>query len=162
MRKRSKYRPRGLIADTMLYVTSGMKVVGAISAGTTLKIKNHAALEQVRQGLGTREDIDVLICAFNITEALALMRIGDDWKDEIRAAQDALLAMGRRGVETGKFILRGPELTSFNLAMEVHDAQLDACTVAELEKAIDFVEKIVKNKQARPIIQKQHEKAEAV
>jgi hypothetical protein len=146
----------------MLHVTSGMKVVGAISAGTTLKIKNHAALEQVRTGRGTREDIDVLICAFNITEALAMMRIGDDWKDEIRAAQDALLAMGRRGVETGKFILRGPELTSFNLAMEIHDAQLDACTVAELEKAIDFVERIVKNKQARPIIRKQHAKEEHV
>ena len=162
MRKRSKYRPRGVIYDTMLHVTSGMKVVGAISAGTTLKIKNHAALEQVRTGRGTREDIDVLICAFNITEALAMMRIGDDWKDEIRAAQDALLAMGRRGVETGKFILRGPELTSFNLAMEIHDAQLDACTVAELEKAIDFVERIVKNKQARPIIRKQHAKEEHV
>jgi hypothetical protein len=153
MRKRSKYRPKGLIYDTLNYVVSGMKVVGAISAGTTLKIKNHAALEQVRQGLGTRDDIDVLICAFNITEALAMMRIGDDWKDEIRAAQDALLAMGRRGVETGKFILRGPELTIFNLAMEIHDAQLDACTVSELEKAIDIVNSIVRAKGARMIIQ---------
>jgi hypothetical protein len=160
MRKRSKYRPRGLIYDTMNHVLSGMKVVGAISAGTTLKIKNHAALESVRQGRGTREDIDVLISAFNITEALAIMRIGDDWKDEIRAAQDALLAVGRRGVETGKFILRGPELTSFNLAMEVHDAQLDACTVAELEKAIDFVAAIIKNKQARAIVQPKHAKEE--
>lgn len=158
MRKRSKYRPKGVIYDTMNYVMSGMKVVGAISAGTTLKIKNHAALEQVRQGLGTREDIDVLICAFNITEALAMMRIGDDWKDEIRAAQDALLAVGRRGVETGKFILRGPELTSFNLAMEIHDAQLDACTVAELEKAIEVVETITKNKQARAIVPPKHAK----
>jgi len=162
MRKRSKYRPRGLIYDTMNHVLSGMKVVGAISAGTTLKIKNHTALESVRQGLGTREDIDVLISAFNITEALALMRIGDDWKDEIRAAQDALLAVGRRGAETGKFILRGPELTSFNLAMEIHDAQLDACTVSELEKAIDFVEKIVKNKQARVIVRPKHAKEENV
>jgi hypothetical protein len=162
MRKRSKYRPRGLIYDTMNHVLSGMKVVGAISAGTTLKIKNHAALEQMRQGLGTREDIDVLICAFNITEALALMRIGDDWKNEIRAAQDALLAVGRRGVETGKFILRGPELTSFNFAMEIHDAQLDACTVSELEKAIDLVHAIVMNKQARAIVQTKHAKEENV
>jgi hypothetical protein len=44
--------------------------------------------------------------------------------------------------------------------MEIHDAQLDACTVAELEKAIDFVDKIVRNKQARPIIRKQHAKEE--
>jgi hypothetical protein len=158
MRKRSKYRPKGLIYDTMLYVTGGMKVVGEISAGTTLKIKNHAALESVRCGTGTRDDIDVLIAAFNITEALALQSIGEDWKDEIRAAQDALLAVGRRGVETGKFILRGPELTSFNLAMEIHDAQLDACTVAELEKAIAFVESIIRNKGARPIIEGTHEK----
>jgi hypothetical protein len=153
MRKRSKYRPKGVIYDTMHHVLSGMKVVGTLSAGTTLKIKNHAALEQVRTGRGTRDDIDVLICAFNITEALAMMRIGDDWKDEIRAAQDALLAVGRRGAETGKFILRGPELTTFNLAMEIHDAQLDACTVSELEKAIDVVATIVKNKQARIIVQ---------
>jgi hypothetical protein len=153
MRKRSKYRPKGLIIDTMLHVMSGMKRVGAISAGTTLKITNHGALESIRCGVGTRQDIDVVINAFNITEALARMRIGDDWKDEIRAAQDALLAVGRRGAETGKFILRGPELTMFNLAMEIHDAQLDACTVAELEKAIDFVQTIVKNKQARAIVQ---------
>lgn len=162
MRKRSKYRPKGLIMDTMLYVSSGFKKVGAISAGTTLKIKNHAALESVRMGVGTREDIDVLIAAFNITEALAIQNIGEDWKDEIRAAQDTLLAVGRRGVETGKFILRGPELTSFNLAMEVHDAQLDACTVSELEKAIAFVESVVRAKGARPIIQSkaQHAKEE--
>jgi hypothetical protein len=160
MRKRSKYRPRGLIMDTMLHVTSGMKKVGSISAGTTLKIKNHAALESVRRGIGTRDDIDILIGAFNITEALAMLRIGDDWKDEIRAAQDALLAVGRRGVETGKFILRGPELTQFNLAMEIHDAQLDACTVSELEKAIEIVEAIIRSKGARPIVRGKNEKAE--
>lgn len=155
MRKRSKYRPRGLIMDTMLYVSSGMKTVGSLSAGTTLKIKNHAALESVRKGEGTREDIDVLISAFNITEALALQSIGEDWKDEIRAAQDALLAVGRRGAETGKFILRGPELSAFNLAMEIHDAQLDTCTVSELEKAIDIVTEVIKNKQARIIVNKE-------
>ena len=153
MRKRSKYRPRGVIVDTMLYVSSGMKKVGSISAGTDLKIKNHAALESVRRGEGTRDDIDVLISAFNITEALAIQSIGEDWKDEIRAAQDALLAVGRRGVETGKFILRGPELTTFNLAMEIHDAQLDACTVTELEKAMDFVQAMIRAKKARPIVQ---------
>lgn len=162
MKKRSKYRPRGLIMDTMLFVSSGLKKVGSISAGTTLKIKNHTALESVRCGEGTREDVDTLIAAFNITEALAMMRIGDDWKDEIRAAQDALLAMGRRGVETGKFILRGPELTTFNLAMEIHDAQLDACTVSELEKAIDIVNSIVRAKGARLInhLKVQHENKE--
>ena len=141
--------------DTMLFVSSGLKKVGSISAGTTLKIKNHTALKSVRCGEGTREDVDTLIAAFNITEALAMMRIGDDWKDEIRAAQDALFAVGSRGAETGKFILRGPELTSLNLGMSIHDAQLEACTVAELEKAIDIVNNEIRHHRARPIIKKE-------
>lgn len=51
MRKRSKYRPKGVIFDTMNHVLSGMKIVGAIGAGTTLKIKNHDALDKVRRGV---------------------------------------------------------------------------------------------------------------
>lgn len=78
MRKRSKYRPKGVIFDTMNHVLSGMKIVGAIGAGTTLKIKNHDALDNVRRGIATRADIDTLIAAFNITEALAKMRIGEE------------------------------------------------------------------------------------
>ena len=46
--------------------------------------------------------------------------LGGEWKDEIRAAQDALLELGRRGAETGKFILRGSDLTTFNMAMDIH------------------------------------------
>jgi hypothetical protein len=155
MRKRSKYRPKGVIRDPMSHVISGMKKVGDLSSGTTLMIMNHSALENVRKGLAQRSDIDVLIAAVNMAEALIRMRIGDDWKDEIRAAQDALLAMGRRGVETGKFILRGPELTSLNLGMEIHDAQLEACTVAELERAIDIVHNEIRHHRARPIIKKE-------
>ena len=155
MRKRSKYRPKGVIRDPMSHVLAGMKTVGSISSGTTLMIMNHDALDKARRGLAERRDLDVLIAAVNMAEALIRMRIGDDWKDEIRAAQDALFAVGSRGVETGKFILRGPELTSLNLGMEVHDAQLEACTVAELEKAIDIVHNEIRHHRARPIIKKE-------
>lgn len=155
MRKRSKYRPKGVIRDPMSHVISGMKKVGDLSSGTTLMIMNHDALDRARRGLAERRDLDVLIAAMNMAEALIRMRIGDDWRDEIRAAQDALFAVGSRGVETGKFILRGPELTSLNLGMEIHDAQLEACTVAELEKAIDIVHNEIRHHRARPIIKKE-------
>lgn len=155
MRKRSKYRPKGVIVDTLSFVKAGLSRVGSISSGITFKIINHEALEAVRKGHGTRDDIDKLITALNVTEALAVnLRYGEDWKDEIRAAQDALLELGRRGAETGKFILRGPELTSLNLAMEIHDEQLDACTVSELEKAHDVVKAAYRAGNVRTIIQK--------
>jgi len=152
MRKRSKYRPKGLISDPLSYVLNGMKTVGSISAGTDLMIKNHSCLDAIRRGEATRDDIDVVIAALNMTEALALMHIGEDWQVEIRAAQDALFAVGSRGAETGRFILRGPELKALNLGMEIHDAQLAVSTVAELEKAIDLVRKTIVSKKARPII----------
>ena len=152
MRKRSRYRPKGVILDPINHVLSGIKRVGSISAGTDLMIKNHSSLDAVRRGEATRDDIDVLIAAMNMTEALALMRIGEDWKVEIRAAQDALFAVGSRGAETGKFILRGPELKSLNLGMEIHDAQLEVCTVAELERAMDLVHKTIVSNKARPIV----------
>ena len=155
MRKRSKYRPKGVLIDTLSHVITGMHRVGSIGAGTTLKIKNYDALNAVRKGTGGRDDIDILIGALNMAEALARMKIGDDWKVEIRAAQDALFAVGSRGAETGKFILRGPELIALNLGMEIHDAQLDACTISELEKAMDIVNSDVRHHKARPLVVKE-------
>lgn len=155
MRKRSRYRPKGVLLDPLTHVLTGLNRVGSITAGTTLKIKNHDALNTVRQGEAGRDDIDILIGALNMAEALARMKIGDDWQVEIRAAQDALLSVGRRGAETGRFILRGPELIALNLGMEIHDAQLDACTISELEKAMDIVNNDIRNHKARPIVIKE-------
>lgn len=155
MRKRSKYRPKGVLIDPINHVLSGLKRVGSVSHGTTLMIRNHEALESVRKGEGNKQDVNTLIDALNITEALAVLNFGQDWRVEIRAAQDALFALGSRGAQTGKFILRGPELIALNLGMEIHDAQLEACTISDLEKAIDIVAKRQAHGQVRYIVRKE-------
>lgn len=152
MRKRSKYKPKPIRADNMWFVTSGIQRVGRIDAGTTLLIKNHDAMNSLRLGIATRVDLDKLIGALNIAEGLVRLGLGTDWRVELRAGQDALLAVGRRGVQTGKFILTGPELTSLNLAMDIHDAQLEECTISQLERAMDIVSEDIRLKKARPII----------
>lgn len=156
---RKKYKPKGVRLDVMAWVKSGMLPVSKVEhAGITLKIKNHAALANITQGKGTRDDIDIVIAAMNVTEALALLGQGKDWHAEIRAAQDAVLQMGKRGIANAdRFLFTGPEMQAVNLAMEVHDAQLDVCTVAELEKALKLVEQEIRHKRARAI----KERAEA-
>jgi hypothetical protein len=153
MRKRSKYKPKGVRLDVMAWVQSGMKLVSQVDhAGITLKIKNHAALANIVHGKGNRDDIDVVIAAMNVTEALALLGKGKDWHTEIRAAQDAILAMAQRGLaRADHFIFTGPEMQAVNLGMDVHDAQLDECTVKELESALALVEREIRNKRARMI-----------
>jgi hypothetical protein len=152
MRKRSKYKPKGVRLDNMAWVQSGLRRVEDVSESATIKIRNHDAMNTLRLGTATRVEIDVLINALNIAEALARQGVGSDWMPELRAAQDALLTLARRGL-TSRFIVRGDELTAMNLAMEVHDAQLEAVTVKQLEAALDFVNETVRLKKARPIVE---------
>ena len=153
MRKRSSYKPKGVRLDNMTWVQSGLKKVDEISAGITLKIRNHDAMNNLRRGNATRRDIDALIDALNVTEALANRGVGEDWKPEIRAAQDAMLDLARRGVVNNfRFIARGPELVALNLIMEIHDAQLETVTVKQLETAMQDVMESLRLKKMRPIL----------
>jgi hypothetical protein len=141
--------------DTMTWVRAGMKRVDQISAGTTLKIRNHDAMNNMRLGQATRREIDAIIDAMNVAEALADQGIGEDWKPEIRAAQDAMLTLARRGVANGmRFIAKGEELKALNLCMEIHDAQLEVVTVKQLEVAMDDVLERMRLKKMRSIVEK--------
>jgi hypothetical protein len=125
-----------------------------MNEATTLRIKNHDALLQITQGKGGRAHIDILIAAMNMAEALYRVNpaLGLEYADEIREAQDAIVAMSRRGLAKGSFLFTGLELQAMNTGMDVHDAQLDACNVGELEKALDVVHAEIKNKKARAIV----------
>ena len=153
MRKRSSYRPKGVRLDNMGYVLSGFQPVARTGdAAVTLKIKNHQALASMVSGTGNRDDIDILIAAMNVAEALAITaELGSEYRAEITAAQDAIYSMGQRGVAKSRFLFTGPELTAMNLGMEIHDAQLDACTVGQLERALDFVARELRARRARAI-----------
>jgi hypothetical protein len=152
MRKRSKYKPKGVRLDNMAWVQSGLKRVEDVSASATIKIRNHDAMNTLRLGNATKAEIDIIIAALNIAEALARQGVGSDWLPELRTAQDALLTLARRGL-TSRFIVRADELTALNLAMEIHDAQLEAVTVKQLETAMDFVAETVRLKKARAIVE---------
>jgi hypothetical protein len=153
MRKKSNYKPRPVLRDCMAFIKTGFEPVRDQAETMTLVMKNHAALEEITKGRGNKGHIDTMIVAMNMTEALAMIRdeLGADWRDEINAAQDALFAMAQRGVATGRWLFTGPELTAVNLAMEIHDAQLDACTVVELQKAIELSKRIIRAGKARVI-----------
>lgn len=156
MKKKSKYKPKGVRLNAVNWVLAGMKKVGSLpTAGVALKLKNHEALDSILKGSGTREHVDVLIAAVNMAEALIRIRndLGRDWATEIRAAQDAIFTMSRRGLEKNRFAFTGPEMTAVRLVMDIHDAQLDDCTVKEMEKALDIVAEEVRLKKARRIVE---------
>jgi hypothetical protein len=156
MRKKSNYKPRGVRYDNMSWVMAGFKKVGSLpTAGVVLKLKNHEALDSILKGQGTRAHVDILIAAVNMSEAFIRVRdeLGKDWEKEIKAAQDAIYTMGKRGVEKNRFAFTGPEMTAVKLVMDLHDAQLDDCSVREMEQALFIVEEEIRLKKARPIVE---------
>jgi hypothetical protein len=155
MKKKSKYKPKGVRYDNMSWIIAGMRKVGTLpTAGVALKLKNHEALDSILRGQGTRDHVDVIIAAVNMSEALIRVRddLGRDWADEIRAAQDAVYTMGQRGFVKESFVFTGPEMTAVKLVMDLHDTQLDHCSVKEMEQALFIVEEEIRLRKARPIV----------
>ena len=154
MRKRSKYRPRAVLANPLGYVLESITPIAAMDKYfIELKIKNHLALTNLTQGVADRPDIDTLISAFNITEALYRLGFGRDYKDVIADGLAALRSVGKRGLETGKFILKSAEMNALNLAMELHDAQLEIITLRDMEKAIALVKEEFRQRKMTPIVE---------
>ena len=152
MRKKSKYQPKGVRLDAVNWVVAGLKPISDVGdALVTLKAKNHSALTEITQGRGNRDQIDVIIAALNMCEAYAVHGKGFDWIPEINQAQDALFKMAKRGLEKNRFLFTGEEMKAVNLAMEIHDAQLEQSSVQELERMIDYVTEQIRLKKARPI-----------
>lgn len=132
----------------MAFVQAGIRQFSDLPAGTTLRVKNHDALNNLSMGVAVRADIDMLMTASNIAEAMIKMGKGTDWDEEFKAGREALLTMVRRGVPNMHFVVTGQELQAVNLLMEIHDAQLDSCTVKDVEDAIDLVAEQIKHKRA--------------
>lgn len=141
---RKAYRPKPVRIDPVGYVLTGLKPVGEVGDELVmLRIKNHGALAALTQGKASNEEFNMLISALNVTEALMLQDMGARWMPYLKAGQEALKAVGARYKQIKRFVLRGEEMAALNLAMEVHDAQLEICTVAQIERAIMMVRRVV-------------------
>ena len=150
MRKRSKYRPKPQLPDPLAWVLNGLKPI-AEAGIVDVQIKNHNAIDALRRGAATRLDIDYIIEAFNVMEALSRLGVAASYKDEIKTAQDALFTAVKRGVGSGRYVLKAAELNAINLGMEIHDAQVEVTSIATMEKAMDIVLGEFKKKRMRVI-----------
>ena len=154
MRKRSKYRPKPLLVNPLGYVLENIKPVAHHEQYLVeLKIKNHLAMTTLTRGEATRIDIDTLIASVNIVEALYRLGFGKEYADVVREGLDALRDVGKRGAESGRFILKSTEMNALNLVMELHDAQMDLITIKDMDKAVELVKEEFRQRKMRPIVE---------
>ena len=120
-----------------------------------LKIRNHMAMTNLTQGRATRTDMDDLIAMGNVTEALFRMGFGKEHGDITQDGLNALHAVGKRGVESGRFILRSEEMRALNTLMELHDAQMDVITIKDMERGLKLVDEEFRQRKMRRIVERQ-------
>jgi hypothetical protein len=155
MRKKSKYKPKHVLLNPVGFVMEGLSPVRShTSFMVDLKIKNHAALDSLTKGAATRTDIDTLIAMGNITEAFARMGFGSAYEEVVKEGLLALRAVGKRGAESGRFILKSAEMTALNEFMELHDAQMEVVTLRDMDEAIALVREEFRLKKMTPIVEK--------
>jgi hypothetical protein len=136
VRKKSSYRPKGVLINPLAYVLESIKPVTMHDSYLLdLKIKNHGAMTSLTQGNATIKDIDVLISVANMVEALCMLGFGTEYVAVSKAGSDALHFVGSRGAVTGKFILKAEEMNAMNELMELHDQQMEIIVVKDIERA---------------------------
>ena len=156
MRKKSKYKPRPVLLNPMGYVIESMTPVSQHESFLIdVKIKTHMALMNMTQGKAVREDVDTLIEAVNVVEALHRMGFGTEYGDEMRNGLDALHSVGVRGAQSGRFILRSQEMKALNAIIDLHDAQLEVITLKDMERAYKLVLEEFRQKKVIPIVTKE-------
>ena len=142
MRKRSKYRPKGVLLNPMNYVRDGFAPMTAHADQlVTLRLKNHAAMLALLQGEAGASHMSMLITMYNITEALHKMGFGKEYAEEVTAGRQTLMDIVRRSHKVGKYVPTGPEIAVLNTLLELHDAQMEIVTVREMDTAIKLAQK---------------------
>ena len=153
MRKRSKYKPKGVRIDAMKWVIVGMtKVSAKESEYVTMHLKNMSALDSLAKGTANKKEIDICIGVINVAEALCELGVGSEYHQLVLDASSALYDVCKRSFEINdRFICRGSELAAIKLGYEVHDAQMEITTIGMLDKALDVIDKTIRAQKAKVI-----------
>ena len=142
MKKRSKYRPRRVLLDTMAFVQESLTPVAKHDNYLLdLKIVNSMAMASLMKGTATKRDMDVLVAMSNIVEALYELGFGRQYQDVATEGRYAILSIVYRAVERLRFVPTGEDIKRLNTLMELHDAQMDVITTADMERAISLAKR---------------------
>lgn len=153
MRKRGKYKPKRQLVNPLHHVLMGMLPLRNVGQEVLdLKLKAHGALARLTKGEGKEDDLVLVMQAMNMAEGLLYQGIGKEYRAELRAGQTAVVEIATRSVALkGRYVLKGDEMQALTVALDLHDAQLDICTVGEIEEAIRIVNDAARHKRTEHV-----------
>jgi predicted nucleotidyltransferase len=152
MRKRSKYRPRQQLVNPVEFVIESSQRLSEHSPSLVLdwKIKNTTAFGNLLRAEATKKDLDTLVAARNITEALMVV-CGIKQDDGTLARSACALIEICDRYNQGKKALRAPEIQALRDLLPLHDELMDVVTVNQFEKALAYAKKEIRAGKAQQL-----------
>lgn len=148
---RKKYRPRHVMLNTVEYVKESIKPLSEHDSYLVdWKIKNNESFAALMKGQALRKDLDTMVAARNICEAVVVTRYGaqDDDTGTLTRSQAALMDICDRASAGKGTAMKAPEMQAMRDLMHLHDDLLETITVKEFEAALAYAKKELTNGRA--------------
>lgn len=110
-----------------------------------LSVGFHAAIQCIKTGHGTDAHAHTIAAVVNVALLLSEIGVGNQYIDDIKNAQHAVLRLFERGARTDAWVFDGDGLRDIEHAACVHDAQLEIATSAEIGAAIAEMKRRINN-----------------
>jgi hypothetical protein len=145
MKKRSKYRPRGVALDAWKIAMQGsmrLSVEDQLRASMPVR----AAVERAAKSQQSKEDWRDIFDAMNLIEAMAHVGvIKDGAREFVEAHQETIVSIMDRHRATGSNVLRPAEVDMLRELSATWAQVLEVCTHRELFAAQERVVRKVRN-----------------
>jgi hypothetical protein len=139
---RKKYRPRPVMLDPVQYALDSQKMLKDYSSWVLdWSLKNNLAFGAMLKGEATKADIDMMVSARAMIEALVVTLKGQDVDGTLARSACALIEIWDRFTKGKGSAMRAPEMQALRDLMSLHDELMPVVTVSQFEKALAYAKR---------------------
>ena len=115
------------------------------------QLKAAAGLEAIMRGTAVKDHVSDVIAAHNMVVALQRFKTGDEYRAITLASSDALVSIAERFNKFGHYGATGLEIKALQDLRELHNAQLEATCVGDVQRAYEFAINVHRSSGARKL-----------
>lgn len=142
MRKRSKYRPKPVLADPLAYVLESSGLIKDEHPAYLVKwqLNVNQAFGALLKGYASKHDLHVMSGAMNLCESIMkLKKMSDD--GTLKQAEQSLIALTDRANQGKGLTMKAAEIQSMRDIVQIHDELLGLVSVREFDQALAYAKR---------------------
>lgn len=145
--RKKAYRPRpvaqhgGLVAIAMCHARGENASLLKPDQVTDIGVAYWLSFENLRTGLASEEAWSCVACALNVALVLCEKGIGNEYEQQLVQALDGCFRAKVRSEKTSNFRLDGEALRDIEMALQIHDQQMEIAKRWEVTEAMQTIYK---------------------